>query len=138
MEIIEAVKEYQCSGCVGGPFENCFESKKAGDGCSKHVCGTTLIPIGRIFLGLPKGFNRKGDSERTDVSIFKSYDDALTAWGYNWLNIAVWKYLDEFGNTIVRGLSPRINYSWVHVILGDCLDKFDCYEVTKTNMDEID
>ncbi len=138
MNTEEAVKEYQCPGCVNGPYVGCFKVKNVGVGCGSHCAGTAVSSIGAIFLGLPKGFNRKGDSKMMDVTIFKTYMEASNGWGYDWLNIAVWKYLDERGNTIVRGMSPRINYSWVHVILGDCRAKFGCYEVTEANINMID
>jgi len=138
MNLEGAVKEYQCPGCVNGPYKECFIPSVDHQGCASHFPGTVLMGLSSVFLGLPKGFNRLGFSDKTKVSIFESYESAKSVWKYGWLNVVVWKHLDDNGNTIIRGLSPRINYSWIHVILGDCIDKFNCCEVTKEKMDEID
>ena len=45
----EAVQEYQCSGCVSGPFPDCY-IPDGTPGCTKHYAGTIIMPIpGRIF-----------------------------------------------------------------------------------------
>lgn len=130
----EAVQEYQCAGCAGGPFPVCYETND-GEGCSKHCAGTTISAIGRIFLGMPKGFNRLGFCGKTTISIFESID---AGWGYDLFNVPVWKYLDSNGNTIVRGISPRINLPWIHIFIGDHIEKVDCYEITEKDLAEMD
>lgn len=59
----EMIKNYQCSGCVGSEFPDCYETEGEDIGCSKHCAGTTFSDIGRVFLGLPKGFTRLGACE---------------------------------------------------------------------------
>jgi hypothetical protein len=100
-----------------------------------------MAPIGAVFLGMPNGFSRLGSFDSMCLSIFPSFEafekDYSTpaihgpSDGYNMWNVPVWKFLDEHGNTIVRGISPRINKPFLHVILENCLDKIDCLEITK-------
>lgn len=133
----EAVQEYQCPGCVGGPFPECYKLENGSVGCIKHCAGTMVAPgIGRIFLGLPKGFNRLGRCENTKVYIWQSINDS--EWIYNFLNVPIWKYLDEHGNTLVRMIAPRINDPNIHIYLENCIDKIDCYEITKNDLEGID
>jgi len=134
INIKNAIEEYQCPGCVVGGDISCYEKGDSLE-CDKHVSGTTMIPIGRIFLGMPKGFNRHGPVEGMSIDIFKTFSDG---WGYTKLNIPVWKYLDNNGNTLVRGISPRINAPFIHVFLEDCIDKIDCTEITKIDLDGMD
>lgn len=132
----EMVKEYQCSGCVNGPHPECF-SKGDGEGCSKHCAGTNIYPsVGRIFLGLPTGFNRLGPcDEHMKITMFKSVD---AGWAYDKFNIPVWKHLDTFGNTLVRGLSPRISCPWIHIFTGDVRGDVDCLELTSADLEDMD
>ena len=57
---------------------------------------------------------------------------------YDMFNIPVWKYLDEHGNTLVRGIMPRRNEPFLHIYIGNCIDKINCLEITKQNIDEMD
>ncbi len=55
------VEKFQCPGCVSGSNTKCGSFKLEepyGFHCSGHVPGTTFMPGGRIFLGLPKGFDK--------------------------------------------------------------------------------
>ncbi len=134
-KVKNAVKEYQCSGCVNGPALECY---KKGEGleCEKHCAGTIVGPaVGKIFLGLPIGFNRLGACENTKISIFERLKDG---WRYDKFKILVWKHLDKFGNVLVRGLSPRINYPFIHIFLENCMKDIDCVEITKEDMNEMD
>lgn len=134
-QIKNAVEKYQCPGCVKGHNISCFEGGVYGVGCGKHVPGTTILPIvGKIFLGMPKGFNRIGETE-TILSIFEKFE---VHGDYDSFNIPVWKHLTKDGHTLVRGLSPRINYPFLHVFLEDCLSKVDCLEVTEELLAEMD
>jgi len=128
------IENYQCSGCVCGSDISCFE-KSDGIECKKHIAGTLVSGIGKILLGMPHGFNRLGQAENMKINGFKTLSDG---WGYNKFNIPVWKYLDEQNNTIVRGLSPRINAPFLHVFLTDCISKIDCYEITASDIDGMD
>jgi len=137
MTLKEAVQEYQCPGCVDGIFPDCYEIEGDDLGCSNHCAGTMISNIGRIFLGMPKGFNRLGFCEKTVIYIFKSFND-LKSWNYNKFNIPVWKYLDKHGNTLIRGLSPRVNLSFIHIFLGNELNNIDCLEITQKDIEDMD
>jgi len=139
-KIKKAVKEYQCSGCINGhdPIKSgCFKPCDTGSGCGAHFAGTMIMGgIGNVFLGMPKGFNRLGRDKDMHPYIF---DDFEKQWGgYNKFNIPVWKHLDKNGNTIVRGLQPRLNTPFIHVLLGDHRDKIDCIEITKDDINKMD
>lgn len=134
--IKNAVETYQCPGCVCGHDISCYQnSKSIGFECSKHVPGTTIFPtIGRIFLGMPKGFNRQGPYGDMVLCMFNDPKE----YGYDKFNIPCWKYLDEHGNTLVRGLRPRLNESFLHVIIGSHLDEINCLEITDKDREEMD
>lgn len=136
-EIKKMIETYQCPGCVYGSDVSCYK-KGAGVECSAHMAGTNIRPvIGRIFLGLNKGFCRLGACENTKISIFESFAKK-PGWDYDKFNIPVWKHLDKHGNTLVRGLSPRINYPFLHIFMGDCRTMIDCLEITQEDIDEMD
>ena len=128
----EAIKEYQCSGCMSGPYEECYTTEAGyGVGCRKHFAGTMMSFVGKIFLGMPKAFNRLGHHEKMKVEIFVDMTDEV------WLdkfNVPVWKHLDEHGNTLIRGLRPRLNEPFVMVILGNHIDKIDCIEISREEL----
>lgn len=127
----QAIEEYQCAGCVVGSDTECVEYEKDSDSCSKHVVGTLIMPVvGRIFLGMPVGFNRLGEQE-LPLKIFHSFDFMNeNGYGFDYLNVPVWRYLNKEGHTLVRGYRPRINDPFLFVILEDCMDKIDCFEMT--------
>ena len=130
----ELVEEYQCPGCLKGPYSKCYI--QGNDiSCIKHVPSTYISGIGKIFLGLFKGFNRIGPCDKTLIYIFNSIKDG---WEYDILNIPTWKILDQNKNTIVRGISPRTNIPWIHIFNGNYMDKIDCYEITYKFLDTID
>ena len=132
--IVKAVEEYQCPGCFYGINSECYEISK-DQSCDKHVSGTMANLIGKLFIGMPKGFNRLGEFHKTKINIFEKYDDG---WGYNLFNVPVWKHLDKHNNTLVRGICPRINHPFIHVFLEDCIDKIDCLEITHENIEQMD
>jgi len=131
----KAIKEYQCSGCMCGNNTECFEAANSGCGCGKHFVGTRKPPFGKIFLGMPKGFNRLGSYGGMKPNLFEKFEDG---WGYNKFNYPVWKYLNENGHTIVRGLSPRINVPFLQVFFEDCMEKIRCLEITDADIKEMD
>jgi hypothetical protein len=134
----ELIKEYQCPGCIGcDKFE---DQGDAGSGCMNHHAATIVYPtVGKIFLGMPKGFDRLGAVERMPLNIFLSYDDMVNQeMIVDDLNVPVWKYLDKNGNTLIRGFRPRINDPFLFVIGGDCRDKFDCLEITEEHLEKMD
>ena len=131
----EAVERYQCPGCVGESDTSCYEK---GDNlaCKKHCAGTFSPFIGTFFLGMPKGFDRLGLCAEIKIHIFRSLKES--DWNYDKFNVFVWKYLDEYGNTITRGLSPRINSPWIHIFLENCIKDIDCMELTDKDLNEMD
>lgn len=135
----KAVEEYQCSGCVNGSDITCFLiNQAAGIGCGKHHAGTFGMGTGSFFLGLPKGFNRLGEHAKMKPAIFERFEDVQKEWEYDMWNIPVWKYLNENGHTLVRGLMPRRNEPFLHIILEDCRDKINCREITQEEIDGMD
>jgi len=135
----EAVMEYQCPGCVRGPFRTCY-SKDPNQNfrCTNHTPGT-ITPKGKIFLGLPAGFRRLGSNPDTKIYIFESYQSYENAQGKGDIyNIYVWKYLDQNGNTIAKGLSPRTNQIFIDVFLENCLDQINCLQITDEMIQKMD
>jgi hypothetical protein len=138
----EAVKEYQCSGCVDGPALECFKAstEKEEWQCVAHVPGTMIgspYGISTVFLGLPKGFDKLGPLPPKDmkIHIFKTLAEG---WGYNMFNVPVWKYKNAAGHTLVRGLRPRTNHPFIHIFLEDCRDKIACLELTDEDRNAMD
>lgn len=135
-DVKKAVEEYQCSGCVCGSDTECYEGQETTLSCGKHVAGTNIFPsVGRIFLGMPKGFDRFGSCDNLKIHIFENLSDG---WDYDLFNVPVWKHLNNNGHTIVRGICPRINDPWIHIYISDCIADIDCREVTLTDIEEMD
>ena len=139
MYIEDAIQTYQCPGCVSGDYPKCFEQGDT-DECSNHTAGTNIFPaVGRIFLGLPKGFCRLGVCLDTKIKLFERFEEFQATWGdYDKFNIPVLKHLDKHGNSLVRGLTPRLNYPFIHIILGNALDKINCLEITNQDIGELE
>lgn len=134
-KISDAILEYQCSGCIGGPGLDCFKpDDNGGVGCGEHLAGTMVLGIGKFFLGLPPGFCRLGLFEKLRPVIFEKFDDC--DWDKKF-NIPVWKHSNEEGHTLVRGLSPRVNSPFIHIFLEDCVDKIDCVEISAEEIKEM-
>jgi hypothetical protein len=132
----KAIEEYQCSGCVSGSDIECFKNHDGGIGCGKHHAGTIAPGIGNFFLGMPKGFDRLGENTKMKPYMFENWESF--DWGYDKFNIPVWKFKNENGHTLVRGMMPRRNESFIHIILEDCIDKIECRELTQEDIDEMD
>ena len=131
--IENAILEYQCSGCIGANVDECY-TKGTFEECSGHVAGTYISGVGKIFLGMPKGFNRLGNNENIKIYIFENIENEQ----YDKFNVPVWKHLNKAGHTIVRGIQPRLNYSFIHIFLEDCLDKIDCINITDDDILNMD
>ena len=129
--IKEAVENYQCPGCVNGMDTSCYERASLGVKCCKHVAGTLISGIGKIYLGMPIGFNRIGPNEFMNFDIFETFD---SGWGYDLWNIPVWKHLTKDGHVLVRGLSPRTNTTFIHIFLENCIDKIECLEISEEDI----
>ena len=133
-----AVENYQCTGCMVGGDVSCFKgNSKGGVGCGKHYAGTGVLGgVGKIFLGLPKGFNRLGKDVELQPIIFDKFEDS--DWEYNMWNVPVWKHLNEEGHTLVRGMMPRRNEPFLHIYLENCIDKINCLEISKDDVKGMD
>ena len=119
----EMVKEFQCPGCVSGPFEECFEKANHSSACKNHFPGMDVYPnVGTINLGLPKGFNRVGyppaeEQKGCFIRLYESWEEKLSIekYGYDNFNVPVWA-MEKDGYLFVRVYSPRINMTYVDVI----------------------
>jgi len=135
----QAIEQFQCLGCVCGSDISCFE-KSDNLACGRHVPGTRISGIGRIFLGMPKGFNRLGSFQDMEIHIFQN---VTTGWGYDKLNRPVWKHLTKDGFVLVRGLSPRRNFPFLHIFLNEDISNkdmrdIDCLEIVQEDIDGMD
>jgi hypothetical protein len=131
----KAIETYQCPGCVCGSDISCYIKGYYLE-CASHVAGTTISGIGRILLGMPTGFCRLGVCGKIELLMHRTKESS--EYTYDMFNIPVWKYLDKHGNTLVRGLSPRINKPWIHIYLENCMNQIDCIEITQKDVDEMD
>ena len=134
---LEMVREFQCPGCVCTPdfdaetpaeqVKGCESFRPCSDGwnmCEGHVLGTSLGIGNNIALGLPRGFNKPGVSdrpERKDGSRNTMYLHFITKdeleGEFDHFNVPVWA-MEQKGHLFVRALSPRINRGYVTVIKG--------------------
>ena len=130
----EWIKEYQCPGCIKDD-NDCFIQGEIGISCITHHPATYVSNVGKIFLGLPKGFNRIGTVTDMNINIFHTDKPDKQ---YNIFNIPVWKYINEAGHTIVRGIMPRINTPFIHIYLYDCVKEINCIEITQEMLKSID
>lgn len=121
------IREFQCPGCSCGTYcdEGCkaYELDESYEGEKPHFfrCkgwhpGTFMGGVGRIALGLPKGFTRVG---AVDLEIMKHYlrlyESPEKRPEYDRFNIPVWA-MEKDGYLLVRCYSPRSNWFYVDVI----------------------
>ncbi len=131
------IKDYQCLGCICDNDMSCFKGNQTGGvGCGKHNAGTFVSNKGKVFLGMPTGFDRLGFAEKMKPNIYETFESS--DWYYNKWNVPVWKYKNEKGHTFVRGIMPRRNEPFIHIYLEDCLNKIDCLEITQADVDDMD
>ena len=137
-EVLKFVEIYQCPGCGLGLGTGCYERNAPGVDCKKHVAGTYGTGVGKFLLGMPHGFDRI--DRNTFLKMFRNFKqkNEMRNGDYDKYNIPVWKYLDEYGNTLVRGIMPRIHRIFIHIFLEDCMDKINCLEITKKDVEEMD
>jgi hypothetical protein len=132
------IETYQCPGCTCGSDISCFEP---GDNleCGKHVPGTFGNQgIGVFLLGMPTGFCRVKGKKQLRIFNDVAKNDPDHSWSYDKFNIPVWKFLDKHNNTIVRGMCPRIDFSWIHIYMGDRRNDINCFEIVQTDLDKMD
>jgi hypothetical protein len=135
-EIKKAVEAYQCTGCVCGGDISCYVKHSEDHSCEKHVQGTMVYPhVGNIFLGLPNGFDRIGSAKEMRIHIYESLNNG---WEFDKFNVPVWKHFDKNGNTLVRGILPRLNAPFLHIFIGDHRNDIECIEITESDIDGMD
>ncbi len=135
----KAIQAYQCPGCIIGHDISCFEKAEGGNGCGKHRAGTFISHIGKVYLGMPKGFNRVGDKEcpiEIHTTLQAAKDEFSNIFGK--YTVSVWKYLNEKNHTFVRSYCPRLNYTMIYIFLENCMDKIDAIEITAEDIDYMD
>ena len=139
----EAVDTYQCSGCTIGSDVSCYKRTEGCDildvSCANHSVGTFVGGIGWVQVGLPSGFDRvsKGKNKIVDFYMFETYEDKEKYFSFDAFNIPVWKYLHN-GHTLIRGVSPRTNKLFTICVLEDCIEKFNCLELTTEQVNAMD
>ncbi len=134
-EIRDAIKKYQCCGCVcGTAIDHCFE-KSNTLACDRHCAGTRILGLGKIFLGMPKGFSRLGLDDRMSIWIYQDVKN----FKYDKFNIPVWKHKNKEGHIFVRGFMPRMNTGFLQVFLAGDFNSIPApTEITEDDMKEMD
>jgi hypothetical protein len=151
VEAVDMVKKFQCLGCTSGganTLEECGDiNPSPGTGhpascwnCDNHSAGTFMSGVGKIYLGMPKGFNRVGlnaltysQEQHKAIRLWTKAPDDL----WNRLNVPVWATEYE-GYLLVRTYSPRINMTYLDVVKDGALDMVpDAINVAEF-VDEID
>jgi hypothetical protein len=128
----EVIEKFQCPGCIYGGDINCGNFKDKGNKCLNHKPGTMRLGIGKIFLGLPIGFDRLGVYPDMLLYIFENKAQLIEEWGdYDIYNVPVWKHKDKEGVIFIRGLLPRKNEPFLHIILEGNLEDFSGIEITE-------
>ena len=129
-EQIEMIEKFQCPGCTCGGDTECgafkFDlNKGSGCRCKGHSAGTFMSGLGKIALGLPKGFNIVGtiqtgfekiggETRSTNIRLVVNPKELAE---YDELNVPVWG-MEKDGYLFIRVMCPRINYTYVDVIKG--------------------
>lgn len=94
---------------------------------------------GKILLGMPKGFNQLGPWTEMPLNIFATKEDFESSWGYNKLNLPVWKYKNKEGHVFIRGMCPRRNMPFLHVVLDASIyETLNCQEITEKDFETMD
>lgn len=137
MTPLKAIKTYQVPGDIGDFNSKEYCVQEGGCGWADHHPATYVSNIGKIYLGMPKGFNRLGNINDMVLMIFENYDQYIKFYTLPY-NVPCWKYLDEYGNTLIRGLMPRVNRPYICVVLGNIIEKINCIEITIKDIEEMD
>jgi hypothetical protein len=139
---LDAIREYNCPGCVHGPeAPACSRYAPDDKGCRAHHPGTMGLGIGAFALGLPKGFCRFGKQPTDRIEIHESWTAMVEAQPNlrTVFCVPVWKHLDRHGNTVIRWYSPRTNAGWSVVVLGDCRDMMpNALDITQEHLNNMD
>lgn len=123
------IEEHQCPGCFNGHSpESCraYEPvhNEGSFRCKNWHPSTFMGRVGRIALGLPKGFCRTGIADfagKEPPVYMRLYTSADKKNSYDKFNVAVWA-MEKNGYLYVRCYCPRVNWTFVDVIKGGKLD----------------
>lgn len=117
---LKMIEGFQCPGCTLGHNTQCGSFKVREErnpfngaecfSCASHSAGTFVLGLGKIYLGLPKGFCRSGTMENMRVDLYLKEEPPL----WDDLNVPVWALKRE-GFLFVRVYSPRVNQTRVEV-----------------------
>jgi hypothetical protein len=130
------VEKFQCPGCVCGSDTECgkYNYDPNDMRCTSHVLGSMAGAENNFALGMPKGFDRPGF---TDKGKAKSKMD-IRLWEagkrpeWDELNVPVWA-MEKDGFLFVRTFAPRINFAWTDVIengtIGMCPKAIDVSKI---------
>jgi hypothetical protein len=144
----EMIEKFQCFGCTcgSGVDEECFELQAYEEQgiffCKKHSAGTILGGVGKIYLGLPKGFDKVGAlanslnlvKRPTNIRLFTEPSKCH----YDYLNVPVWA-MEKDGYLFVRVFCPRVNETFVDVIKNGKIKDVCPYVIDVSEfIDEID
>lgn len=139
----EMIEKFQCPGCMSGGDTHCGHyslNENYGISCSSHYAGTMIFGIGKILLGLPKGFNRIGPLESEYQKVYLRLWLAGQKPVWDKFNVPVWAMVED-GFLFTRTYSPRNNKTNVDIIEGGTLEdipsEFKIINVGKFK-DEID
>jgi hypothetical protein len=128
----EMIEKFQCPGCTCGYKTTDCESFRfeewhgTGCQCKSHSAGTFISGVGKIAIGLPRGFDHVGtiktgfESENNEThrsTNIRLIIDPSKKSKYDHLNVPVWA-IEGDGYLFVRVISPRINYTYVDIIKG--------------------
>lgn len=119
---LQMIDDFQCPGCIHGtdpeecPKYELFDERKHFH-CKNWRPSTFMGGIGRICLGLPKGFTRTGMVEFGDkpFTYLRLYESPEHRPEYDRFNIPVWA-MEKDGYLYVRCFCPRSNWIFVDVI----------------------
>lgn len=116
------INKFQCPGCINGSsVETCksYDKYTIDQGvvsCSNWYPGTTLLGIGKIALGLPKGFNRTGDSDlKIPYRCYIRLHEKFNRLWWDKFDIPTWA-IEQDNFLIVRTYQPRLNNTFVDII----------------------
>jgi hypothetical protein len=119
--IIQAIKDLQCSGCVSGSDPrtcDAYQAAQFDDGCAAHCAGTTMARGGRIHLGMPKGFDKVGALHEGQTDNTRLFIDRDPSPAWNHLNVPIW-YRYDGTYTYVRTFCPRVGVQYIDAFIGD-------------------
>lgn len=118
---LQMIDDIMCPGCIHGTdHKTCPQFELDDDGffnCRNWHPSTFLGNVGRLAIGLPRGFCRTGmvefgEKPFTYIRLYAKPEDMQT---YDKFNVPVWA-LEKDGYLYVRCYSPRCNWLFVDVV----------------------